>query len=99
MRQKQKPSWWIFYLIWGCMTALLVWDYWTPWQSGWQTACAILIILGAYSLIALWLCANRRTLRDADVVKAQRVKLPARDVPMSPVQAHYLNALEHYSRR
>jgi hypothetical protein len=94
MDKKEKPSWWLCYLIWALMISLLAIDYWIPAPHAVHTLLACGIVLGCYGLIAWWLRANRSALASEDWEEPEdRPPARPRDVPLSPVQANYLRVM------
>jgi hypothetical protein len=93
--KQQKPSWWIFYLLWSLMIGLWGWDYWTPMSDGQHAALALAIMAVCYALVARWLYLNREALRREDEIKHVR-RTQRRDGPLSSTQAHYLTVVERY---
>ena len=96
MSRKGKPSWWTFYLLWLTMLGLLVWDYWTPRPEWFQKGLALLIVLVFHGLVAWWLHLNHVALLREDDQKHTRQNNASRsrEVPLTPVQATYLKAME-----
>ena len=100
MGTNEKPAWWVCYLICALMIGLLGLAYWVPVSDGVHKLFAVGIVLGSYSLIVGWLRASHAALAGDERDQATD-RPPARqgDVPVSPVQAQYLQVMERYKQR
>jgi hypothetical protein len=101
MSGKQKPSWWLVYILWVAMVGLLAWDYSIPRPEWLQKGAAMLIVLLFGALIAWWLRVNHAALTREDEEKHARDRDAAagRDIPPTPVQVRYLKTVERYMTR
>ena len=99
MDKNEKPCWTVCYLICALMIGLLGLTYWIPVSDGVHKIVACGIVLGGYGLIVVWLRASRAALAGDDWDQpSDRPPARPRDVPLSPVQAHYLRVMERYKQ-
>jgi hypothetical protein len=94
-----RPAWWQCYLIGLLMIGLLVFDYWLPVSDGAHKILAVGILCGCFRVISWWMRANRAALIDEErEAHDDRPPAPRRDVPLTPVQEHYLRIMQRERR-
>ena len=99
MRRNTSPAWAVLYVLTLLILGLLLVVYRGPVAEGWQKVCAIAILLGYYGLVAHWLHRNRGALARTDQEQQQRRSTSrARDLALTPVQAHFLRVMEHHQK-
>jgi hypothetical protein len=100
MSQNNKPPWARLYataLLWFGLLELV---FFMPLSLGWQKVIGYMIVFAFLGMLARWLYVNRAALAREDWEKHVRKSTsPQRDVPLRPVQAHYLRVMEHYTRK
>ena len=101
MTGKQKPSWWLVYLMGVATTGLLTWDYAVPRTQWLQKGAAVLLVIVFSSLVAWWLRVNHAGLAREDEEKCIRRKHAGtnRTMPLTPTQITYLKTMERYTSR
>ena len=98
MRGKQKPSWWLVYLMGFATIGLLVWDYAVPRSEWLQKGAAVLLMIVFSSLVAWWLRVNHAALAREEEEKHIRQKQASTGhrLPLTPTQITYLQTMERY---
>jgi hypothetical protein len=80
------------------MILLLFWGGWISIPLMLQKVLLAAIVVSGYGLLSWWIHANREALRREDEDRrVQRVRASNRDIPLSAVQARYLDSLERRS--
>ncbi len=99
MRRNINASWALLYILTLFICGLLLGVYRMPLPEGWQKVCAIALLLAYYGLVAGWLRRNRDVLaRKEQEQQRQRSSSRGRDVPVTPVQTHFLRVMEQHQR-
>jgi hypothetical protein len=101
MSQNNKPPWARLYITALLWFGLLVVVFLMPMSPGWQKVIGCMIAFAFLGMLARWLYVNRVALAREDYEnwekRVRKRTSPQRDVPLRPVQAHYLRVMEHYT--
>jgi hypothetical protein len=107
LNHTKKPAWWQLYLWLLLMLGLSVLTMLAAIPAAWQTAVHIVWGLLTWGGMVVWVWVNRVALQDEDRAKhlaRTRQALSARaddarTLPLTPVQQHFLEAMERHEQR
>lgn len=94
MDQSKPPPWGRLYITAVLWFALLLLAFLLPISPGWQKIIALGIILSFFGYLVGWISVYRAALAREDWEKYDHQHTPQRDVPLRPVQAHYLRVMQ-----
>lgn len=100
MSPNTKPPWACLYATAAIWFVLLLAAFLLPVSLGWQKLIAFGIILSFFGYLVGWLYVHRAALAREDWEAYDHQHLsPQRDVPLQPVQSHYLRVMARYTRQ
>lgn len=95
-----KPCWWQYYLLTIALPGLIAAQDHLHVSPGWHLVVELGIVVLWLVAGLLWLRRNSAALEAEDTLKRIEQRAPrSRSVPLRPVQAHYLLAMERYTKR
>ena len=100
MSPNTKPPWTRLYVPTGLWFVLLLAVFLLPVSLGWQQVIGCGMVFAWFGVFVRWL-----SIHGAAVVREERERrrrtgtASQRDVPLSPVQAHYLRVMERSTRK
>lgn len=94
-----KPRWWVLYLLYAVMLALLFAQAPLPIAVGWHKFMEIVITSVMLGLMAVWMRRNARVLDDEAVLRDIARRTGRRHAALTPIQARYLLAQQHQIER
>ena len=100
MHANKKPPWLQLYIVALLFFGLTLAVTLLPLSIGWQKVFEILLLLLFFLVLVLWLYINGGAVVQEEEEKRLQAEMSRRrDVPLSPVQAHYLKVMQRYQRR
>ena len=100
MSPNTKPPWARLYAFAALWFVLLIVAFLLPVSSGWQKLIAYGVILSFFTFLMGWLYVHRAALAREDWEKHRsQAHLYQRDVPLQPVQSHYLRVMDRSTNR
>lgn len=100
MSPNTKPPWARLYAFAALWFVLLIMAFLLPVSSGWQKLIAYGVILSFFAFLMGWLYVHRAALAREDWEKHDHKHTSMqRNVPLQPVQRHYLRLIDRSTNR
>lgn len=99
MNEYRKPAWWILYLLYALMVALLLAQAGLAVSQGWHQVMELGVTGTMLGLMAWWARRNARALEDEVILRNIKQRTAQhRKAPLTAIQARYLVAQERHRR-
>jgi hypothetical protein len=98
MKKQKNPSWWLVDILVLLLAGSLLMIHWLHLATRLEMLLQILLVVGFYGLVALWLWANSTAISQEDRAKEScRGRLP--QPLLTQVQTHYQHVMTRYIER